>query len=185
MLKIRAYFGAHPGQEVIGSGLTAANANIVATAITQAAYAEGQAETQRDEAARERDESFDRLRGRLVGLRAELEQLMDPDDMRWRTFGFARPVDRRIPKAVTGLILRPSGVPGEIIVQWNAAIGAENYRVTRQIETVDLEPVEVGMFSDRVAIISGLPVGKTVIVSLTARNPASETQAVNSSTVAA
>jgi hypothetical protein len=40
-----------------------------------------------------RDESLERLRDRIVGLRNELEQLIEPDDMRWRTFGFC-PADR-------------------------------------------------------------------------------------------
>jgi hypothetical protein len=50
----------------------------------------------------------------------------------------------------------------------------ENYRVLRQVQTVDVEPVEVELFSDRTVIINGLPSGKTVIVSVTARNPAGE-----------
>jgi hypothetical protein len=81
---------------------------------------------------------------------------------------------------VTGLTVRPGTVAGEIIVQWDPSIGAENYRVLRQIQTVEDKPVEVGLFSDRTVIINGLPSGKTVIVSVTARNPAGETSPVNS-----
>jgi hypothetical protein len=105
--------------------------------------------------------------------------------MRWRTFGFARPIDRRIPKVVTGLTVRPSAVAGEIIVEWPASSGAENYRVSRQVQTVDTEPVEVGLFSDRMVIINGLPSGKTVIVSVTAPNPAGETLPTNSTILVA
>jgi hypothetical protein len=100
--------------------------------------------------------------------------------MRWRTFGFARPIDRRIPKVVTGLTVRAGTMAGEIIVQWDPAIGAENYRVLRQVQTVEDKPFEVGLFSDRTVIISGLPSGKTVTVSVSARNPAGETLPVNS-----
>jgi hypothetical protein len=120
------------------------------------------------------------LRKRIVGLRGELEQILEPGDIRWRTFGFARPVDRRMPKPVTGLTTRAGTVAGEIIVEWPAASGAENYRVLRQIQTVDGEPIEVGLFTDRTVIIGGLPSGKTVIVSVSARNPAGETLPTNS-----
>ena len=121
----------------------------------------------------------------MAGLRNELDQVLDSDDMRWRTFGFARPIDRRIPKAVAGLTLRAGGHPGEIIVEWAASVGAENYRVVRQVQTVDSEAVEIGLFSDRMVIISGLPSGKSVIVSVTARNPAGETLPTNSTILVA
>jgi hypothetical protein len=83
------------------------------------------------------------------------------------------------------LTVRAGTVTGEIIVQWPAAVGAENYRVLRQVQTVDEQPVEVGLFSDRTVIISGLPSGETVIVSVTARNPAGETLPTNSTILVA
>ena len=64
---------------------------------------------------------------------------------------------------------------GEIIVEWEPSVGAANYRVSRQVLTVDAEPVEVGLFSDRMVIIGELPSGKTVRVTVTARNEAGET----------
>ena len=185
LLKFRAYFILNPAHELASNHVTAAEANALALAIEAAVLAEGAATQARDLATKARDESFKRLHDRIVGLRKELEQLMQPDDMRWRTFGFARPIDRRIPKVVTGLTVRPGTVAGEIIVQWNPAIGAENYRVLRQVQTVEDKPVEAGLFSDRTVIINGLPSGKTVIVSVTARNPAGETLPVNSTIVVA
>jgi hypothetical protein len=185
LLKFRAYFALNTAHELPATNVTAAQANTLVLAIEAALLAEGAAIQARDLATRARDESFERLRDRIVGLRNELEQLIEPDDMRWRTFGFARPIDRRIPKNVSGLTLRAGGQPGEIIVEWPAASGAENYRVTRQVQTVDSEPVEVGLFSDRMVIISGLPSGKSVIVSVTARNPAGETLPTNSTILVA
>jgi hypothetical protein len=185
LLELRAYLAMNTAHELPANGVTATQANALELAITAAVLAEGDATTARDVATKARDESFKRLRDRIVGLRNELDQLLESDDMRWRTFGFARPIDRRIPKVVTGLTVRPGAVAGEIIVQWDPAIGAENYRVLRQVQTVDVEPVEVGLFSDRTVIISGLPSGKTVIVSVTARNPAGETLPVNSTIVVA
>jgi hypothetical protein len=185
LLEFRAYFALNAVQESPSNGVTAAQANTLAAAIDAAVLAEAQANTARDLAVEARDASFARLRKRIVGLRHELEQIIEPDDMRWRTFGFARPIDRRIPKVVTGLTVRPGTVAGEIIVEWPAASGAENYRVLRQVQTVDDQPVEVGLFSDRMVIISGLPSGKTVIVSVTARNPAGETLPSNSTIIVA
>jgi hypothetical protein len=173
LLEFRAYFALNAAHESPSNGVTAAQANTLALAIDAAVLAEAQANTARDA-------SLERLRSRIVGLRHELEQILEPDDMRWRTFGFARPIDRRIPKVVTGLTVRPGAVAGEIIVQWDPSIGAENYRVLRQVQTVEDKPVEVGLFSDRTVIINGLPSGKTVTVSVTARNPAGETLPVNS-----
>jgi hypothetical protein len=171
LLEFRAYFALNTAHESASNGVTAAQANTLALAIDAAFLAEAQANTARDAAVEARDASFNRLRSRIVGLRGELEQILEPDDMRWRTFGFARPIDRRIPKLVTGLTVRAGTVAGEIIVEWDPAIGAENYRVLRQVQTVDLAPVEVGLFSDRTVIINGLPSGKTVIVSVTAAIP--------------
>jgi hypothetical protein len=185
MLEFRAYFALNPAHESPSNGVTAAQANTLAVAIDAAQLAEANATTARDLATKARDASLEKLRNRIVGLRGELDQILEPDDMRWRTFGFARPIDRRIPKVVTGLTVRPGTVAGEIIVEWPAAVGAENYRVLRQVQTVDDKPVEVGLFSDRTVIINGLPSGKTVIVSVTARNPAGETLPTNSTIVVA
>ena len=107
------------------------------------------------------------------------------DDPRWVEFGFARPIDRRTPPAVTGLVLRPGGVPGEIIAEWEPSVGATNYRVVRQVLTVDSDPVEVGLFTDRLVAISGLPIGQSVTVSVTARNQVGETLPTNSVIVVA
>jgi hypothetical protein len=180
LLQFRAYFSANAAHENAANNVTAARANTLALDIEQKVNAEAVASVARDDARTARDESLAILRGRVVGLRGELEQLLESDDLRWRQFGFARPVDRRIPKGVTGLTLRASSVAGEIIVEWEASSGAENYRVVRQVSAVDEEPIEVGLFTDRTVIINGLPSGKTVIVSVTARNPAGETLPANS-----
>jgi hypothetical protein len=185
LLKFRAYFALNATHQLAANGVTAAEANTLVLAIETAVLGDAAATQARDLATRAADESFKRLRDRIVGLRNELEQLMEDDDMRWRAFGFARPIDRHIPKTVTGLTLRAGGQAGEIIVEWPAAVGAENYRVMRQVQTVDGEPVEVGLFSDRMVIIGGLPSGKTVIVSVSARNPAGETLPTNSTILVA
>jgi hypothetical protein len=126
-----------------------------------------------------------KLRTRLVGLRSELEQLLADDDHRWRRFGFSRPIDRRIPAVITGLILRPGGLPGEVIVEWQPSVGAESYRVLRQVQTVDGSPLEIGLFNEPMTIISGLPTGKTVIVTVSAHNEAGDSLPTSASILVA
>lgn len=174
-LELRGYFVLHPAHENAATQITAVRADVLATAIIDAVHDENAARTARNTAANLRDAAFEQLRSRLVGVRRELEELLDDDDERWVTFGFTRPIDRRIPRPVTGLTLRPGGSVGEIIVEWEPSVGAANYRVVRQVLTVDQEPVEVGLFTDRFVGISGLPSGKSVLVTVTARNEAGET----------
>jgi hypothetical protein len=175
LFDLRSYFIANPAQELPAKDLTAADADALATAIENAERDLNLARSARKTAAEARDAAIQKLRRRLVGLRSELDQILDDDDARWLDFGFSRPVDRRIPKAVTGLTLRPGGLTGEIIVEWEPSVGALNYRVLREVLTVDTEPVEVGLFGDRMVIINGLPSGKTVRVSVASRNEAGET----------
>lgn len=185
LLKLRAHWIANPAHELVGTGLTAAMANLTATSIQGAFAMEGAAVNARNDASEARDESFVRLRRRLVGLRAELNQLLDDDDYRWNRFGFNRPVDRHIPAMPSELVLRAGGTPGEIIATWQPAVGADNYRVRRQVQGVDVAPIEIGLLSDPTAIIGGLPTGSTVTVMLTARNEAGETQPISATMVVA
>jgi hypothetical protein len=185
LLKVRPYFIANAAHELASENITAAQANALSLAINAAFNAESTAAAARDRAREARDLSARKLRSRLVGLRSELEQLLDDDDYRWRRFGFSRPIDRRIPAVVTGLTLRPGGISGEVIVEWQPSVGAENYRVLRQVQTVDASPLEVGLFTDPTAIISGLPGGQTVVVSVSARNEAGETLPTSASILVA
>jgi hypothetical protein len=125
-------------------------------------------------AIQERDEAIRKLRRRLSALRNELTLLLGVDDPRWYQFGFSRPADGRIPAIVEGVEITSSGA-GTLLVRWEAASLAENYRVTRQIQGVDLQPVDVDLFSDLLAIVTGLPSGATVIIRVSARNGAGET----------
>ena len=175
LLSIRAYFQQNPTHEMAAMDLTAAEAHALAVAIDAALLAEAQAEAARDAASRACSKAVEALRRRIVGLRYELRQKLGSEDMRWRAFGFARPVDTRIPQKVSEVSLRPGGTSGEIIAEWPPAKGAENYRVLYQLESVDEEPVEVGLFTGRLALIPNLPTGHLVTISITARNPAGET----------
>ncbi len=111
----------------------------------------------------------------MTCLREELDLLLDIDDPRWLEFGFTRPVDSRRPAAVKGLTATPA-LPGTVLVQYAASARAANYRVSWKSQVGSGEPTEFGLFADLVVTLSGLPSETPIVVSVTARNEAGETQ---------
>jgi hypothetical protein len=116
----------------------------------------------------------ERCRRRLSALRNELVLLLSKEDPLWYHFGFNRPADGRVPSPVTDVTIASAG-PGALQIRWEASTLADNYRVTCRIQGVDLNPVEVGLFTDPLAIVSELPIGATVEIQGAARNSAGET----------
>jgi len=53
-----------------------------------------------------------------------------------------------------------SEVGKRFVRRLKSAGGAEDYRVLRQVQTVDGQPVEVGLFTDRMVIIQVCPVAR-------------------------
>jgi hypothetical protein len=170
----RAYFRLHPEHENVALKLTAAEADVQLAAIETAQSNSANKAALEATVKQERDEAIRQLRRRLSGLRSELDLLLGDDDPRWYQFGFSRPADGRIPAPVFAVTAESAG-PGALQVRWDRSALADNYRVSRRIQNVDLTPVEVGLFSDPLAIVSGLPTGATVIILVTARNSAGET----------
>jgi hypothetical protein len=183
LLQLRNYFRTHAAHEIPAKEITAARADALATAVQQAEHNLDLAKSARKIANEARDEAVHTLASRLRGLRTELDQLLDDDEARWIEFGFSRPIDGRTPAPVENLTLRAGGAPGEIIAEWTPSSGASNYRVSRRISGVDTEPVEIGLTAEPLTIISDLPAGSTVIVSVTARNDEGETLPVSAQIV--
>jgi hypothetical protein len=170
----RAYFRLHPVHENVPLEITAAQADSVLAAIDAAQSLSDTSAALEATTKQERDEAIRKLRRRLSALRNELALLLTDDDPRWYQFGFNRPTDGRIPAIVEGVVITPADA-GTLQVRWEASSLAENYRVTRQIQGVDLQPVDLGLFSDLLAIVTGLPSGVPVIIRVSARNNAGET----------
>ena len=175
VLRIRAYLRDHAAHENAALNITAAQADVHIEAVQAAVQGVDAATVASKVATAERKASMKRLRKRLTGLREELNQLLAPDDARWYEFGFSRPVDQRAPEEVTGLIVTP-GQPGQVIVQHAASSRALDYRVSWKPQVSSGEPTEVGLFADLAVTLSGLPRGTSIVVSVTARNAAGETQ---------
>jgi hypothetical protein len=184
LVSIRAYFRANPTKESVELNISAAQAEARLNAITAARSGVDAARAAQSAASATSSAALDQLRKRATALRKELSLLLEDDDALWYRFGFPRPVDGHVPAPVSDLVLR-SVVHGEIIVEWERSALADNYRVSRQVQGVDPQPIALELVSDPLAIIRGLPSGSTVIVSVTARNSTGETQPVNASIVVA
>ena len=178
LLRIRAYLRDHVAHENAPLNITAAQADVHIAAINAAEQGVDAAKAASKSASAARTASLLRLRQRLTGLRDELDQLLDDTDMRWYEFGFSRPVDSKMPNPVTGLVATP-GLSGQVLVQHAASARAIDYRVSWKVQNSSGDPTAVGLFADLAVTLSGLPSGATIVVSVTARNEAGETQPAN------
>ena len=174
LTSFRNYFGSNPTRENAAANITAARAELLATAIDQAELSISQALDLRLQLKAARDAAVQQLSTRISDTRSELEQLLDDDDGRWYDFGFRRPADGRMPSPVAELTLTP-GSAAMVVAQWSAATLAVNYRVTWRISGSAAEPTEVGIFTDRQCAITGLPSGTNIVVGVSARNDSGET----------
>ena len=175
LMEVRNYLRENPGRENAPLNITAVVADTHLAAVGAADVALNSAISTRKIAAQQRDLAVKKLRGRLSGLREELGRLMADTDQRWYEFGFSCPVDSKMPSPVTGLVVTP-GLPGQVLVQHAASARAINYRVSWKVQNASGDPTVVGLFADLAVTLSGLPSGTTIVVSVTARNDAGETQ---------
>jgi hypothetical protein len=67
-------------------------------------------------------------------------------------------------------------VPGQLFVQHDPSARALDYRVSWKVADGSGDPTVVGLFADLAVTLSGLPSGVSIVVSVTARNNAGETQ---------
>jgi len=174
LIRFREYFNANPAREVAVLNVTAARAQLRVTEIQQAHVTLSQARNLRIDFKAARDESLKKLRQRLIGLRGELDQIIEDDDGRWYDFGFRRPADGQQPAPVTGLVLTPGGA-GIVLASWAASTNAENYRLTWKPTSSAGEPTEVGLTAETQFALTGLPSGLPISVGVSARNAAGET----------
>jgi hypothetical protein len=182
LLELRNYYRDNAAREVASEGLTAAAFEAKHTALQAAEQARDAAISAFRDARDARDEAQFNLKTRLSGLQEELGKLLSPSDNRWADFGFPRPIDGSIPGRVEGLTLTPS-LPGSVLARWEHSPRAVNYRVSWKPQGSSGDPIEVGLYGDGEATLSGLPSGVTIDVFLTARNNAGETQPTSATIV--
>jgi hypothetical protein len=175
LIELRNYFRDNPTREVTSEGVTAAAFAAEIAALQTAEHSRDTAISDFRNARDARDAAAYALKKRISGLQEELGKLLSPSDNRWADFGFPRPIDGSMPERVHGLILT-AGLPGTVLVQWEHAARAINYRVSWKPQSSSGDPIVAGLYGDGAATLSGLPSGVTIVVSVTARNDAGETQ---------
>jgi hypothetical protein len=173
--ELRAYFAAHPAQEVTPVlNVTAVACQAQATALSNARSAVNLATVSLGQAKQGRDAAFRKVFERLSGLRSELEQLLEDDDPLWYAFGFDRPADGQQPGPVSDLVLTAGG-PGIVLANWDDARRAERYRVLKQVVGTDPAPVVVtGTLYENELTLQGLPSGQSVKITVLAVNAAGD-----------
>jgi hypothetical protein len=176
LFELRNYYRVNPTREVTSEGLTAVAIEAKLALIEAAEHGRDAALSDFRDARDARDLSAQNLKSRMSGLQEELGRLLSDADNRWTDFGFTRPIDGPMPARVQGVTATP-GLPGAVLVQWEASPRAINYRVSWSLVTSGAEITEVGLFTDLAANLSGLPTGTTIAIHVTARNNAGETPA--------
>lgn len=172
---LEAYFRDYPAYETPDREITAEKAEELLVAIEAAQGDVDNSRMLETLAKQTRDAALATLRRRMVGLRAELDGVLSDDDARWYRFGLRRPVDGETPDLIEELWVTP-GAAGQVIVEWSRARLADNYRVSWRLASdgPEVEPTEVGLFSDQMAVISGLGSEAVIVVIVTARNASGE-----------
>lgn len=174
--EIGKFLGAHPECVITDAArpdldVTAAVAAALYLGISAARTAVNDKTHESSAAAAARETALDALRRRLGGLRDELTQLPLPaDSPLWYAFGFNRPADPATPGTPENLVLAAGAAgTGTLIADWNSARRATGYRVKVQVSG-EPEPRTFGLFADDQATLTGLPLGVSLSVTVTAHN---------------
>lgn len=120
-----------------------------------------------------RNAAMERLRRRMMGLVAELTQLISGLDARWLSFGLNMPGATERPEAPKNVsVVRVSET--ELGVKWEKTPRATHYRVWLQVEGRDGEFLPIGSAKDLDFTIESVPMDATVRIALSAVNPGGE-----------
>ena len=173
---LNTYFTNNPTMEVNTPKLvlTAAQANILFTALSDARNAVNNGSTDAGNKRDARDAAVDDLKTRLRGLIAELGQLLDDNSPVWDAFGLNEPGADATPDVPEAPVLTPGGAPGTLHADWPHARTAARYHVWLFIVGVDTAYRNVDTVTDTADTLPGLPSGKTVKIQITAVNDAGE-----------
>ena len=177
---LHSFYLAHPDYEVAQltpniSCTAAACAGAVQT-IADAQVASNRSNFDTGEARNRLEQGIKAARMRLSGLREELARLIADDDHRWYAFGFDRPSHVGSPETPENLTATPGATgSGMVFVDWDDARRADAYRL--RATGADGKTLAEVLPQDSEATLTGLPVGVTVKLTVTARNAAGESPA--------
>ena len=173
LASLKTYFTSNPTMENAALTVTAAQADVLFIALSNALAAVDNGLTAIGQKKNLRDAAVELLRKRMRCLIAELALFLPDEDPRWDAFGLNRPGAPSTPDRPEALVLTP-GVAGTLLADWADAPRADRYRVWIQIMGVDTEFRPVATVTDSDATLTGLGSGKTVKVRVTAVNDAGE-----------
>ncbi len=177
-----SFFTENPTYEVEDRNVTAAQAQLVCTALKDAFNAIAAQEASMKILMNDRDTKFTALRDKLVQLVDELSHLMDPLDPRWIAFGFNMPGAQQTPDEVEGVQATLIG-PTAVALKWNASARAAYYRVFKKVIGTDEDYIPVGSPADLDFTIEGLPANATVEIQVSAVNNGGESPRTSAVTV--
>ena len=173
LLSLKNYFTANAAQENAPLNVTAARAQLLFTALSDARSAAADGNNVAGQKKNLRDAAEKSLRTRMTGLIGELGQLLDDNDPLWLAFGLNMPGATNLPDQADSLVLTAGGA-GVVLADWSDASRATRYRVFKQVVTVDAELVHVTNVTDSDYTFTGLPSGQTLRVRIIAANDAGE-----------
>jgi hypothetical protein len=186
--QMRAYYVANPTRESVVQGINCNAATCEATAqgLSDAESASNQSNTDAGTAQANYQNGIAAARGRLSGLRDELDQLISDDDDRWYAFGFDKPSDPSTPEVPANLTA-VAGAAGSktVIAHWDDARRADTYRF-RAVTKADGKEVANEIISDSQIsfVLAKAAAGAVVVLTVTGRNSAGESPAGNAVEIA-
>lgn len=175
LFALKDYFTANPASEVAALNVTAAQAGLLASALSTARSVVNDGITQSGQKKNVRDAAVNKLLIRLRGLVSELGQLLQDDDPRWNAFGLNLPSAPNTPDVPDAPVLT-AGAPGTMLADWADTRRADHYRVFKQVVGVDADFVFAGNPTDSNLTLTGLPHAATVKICVSSVNAAGESQ---------
>jgi hypothetical protein len=169
--QIAAYFGANPAHEVKTLGATAAQCTSDAEAISDAATASNQSNTDSGIAKSNLEVGISDARSRLSGLRHELGQLLEDDDERWYAFGFSKPSDPDTPEVPENLVITPGPAGSHLVfIDWDNALRGTSYRVLIKRNVVNNPELKNIIVTESEVAVNDIDSATPITVTVSSRN---------------
>ena len=161
---LRAHLLANPAHENAPLNVTAAQALVLFTALRDARI---EVNEQRGLIGLKKELRDSAVRTRLRGLICELDQLIEPLDARWLSFGFNMPDAPEVPAVPQNVVVEALS-PGQLFVTCDPSPLADRYRFWKQAQGALTEPELAGSSVEPAFVIDDLTPGTTYLISVSA-----------------
>ena len=157
---LKSYYTANPTYEVPSMNVTAAKADELTMAASNAQEGVANAEAALQTSGDTRDLARTTMLFKMSTLLANLYKKLAKDDPRWLDFGLRVPSNRRTPQAPTGLHATVMG--SKILLECDTTPLATRYRFRRKIVGVDSKYTLVAGSKTPMAMLEGIAAGLTI-----------------------